>query len=328
MSNCEKQCTMQLFSGSFKILVAGGVSTTTGPAQITVEIINLDIASANCSYYPTFTGSNLVGAAGILDQQDQPLICGGGNDLFYSNFCFQLDGGSWVPSFNFSEPKMYSPIIKAPFKNTSRLFIMAGGYNPSTNSLLNIVEILTTSGWEVFTPSLPFAINAHCMVSLPYFGAMVIGGVTNGTYFGGTFIITNDNPLWTSGPSLKLARQYHACSRITNNSWNPKYSTIVVGGFNVNYLDSVEILDDNTNSWRNGPALPISVDGLSLVEDQRGGVIALGGALPSGMVNDLLYRLRNSEADKWELMPQKLKSPRKFFVAIIMPDYKVNCTYV
>ena len=309
------------------MLVVGGLSTASS-ATTTAEIINLDIASANCSNYPTFTDSNFIGAAGILDQQDQPLICGGANDLFYSNFCFQLNGVAWVPSFNFSAIKMYSPIIKAPFRNTSRLFLMAGGYSPSTGSLLNTVEILTTSGWEVFTPSLPFAINAHCMVSLPYFAAMVIGGVTNGTYFGGTFIITNDNPLWTSGPSLKLARQYHACSRITNNSWNPKYSTIVVGGFNVIYLDSVEILDDNANSWRNGPTLPISVSSLSLVEDQRGGVIALGGALPSGMVNDLLYRLRNSEADKWELMPQKLKSPRKFFVAIIMPDYEVNCTYV
>ena len=137
------------------------------------------------------------------------------------------------------------PIIKAPFKNASRLFMMTGGYIASTGSEVKTVEILTTSGWEIFTPSLPSTLISHCMVALPSFAAILIGGTTGGTTLAATYTITNDNPVWKSGPSLNIARRYHGCSRISNQSWNPKYSTIVVGGnAGSAVLNSVEILDD------------------------------------------------------------------------------------
>ena len=291
-----------------------------------MEIVKLDLLSANCPNYPSFPNSDLKGLAGMLDHQDEPLICGGCNDQFCSNFCYKLNGSTWTSSNTFSMAKMYMPIIKAPFKNASRLFMMSGGYFSGTS--VNTVEILTTNGWEIFTPSLPSAFHGHCMVSLPTFAAMQIGGTAGATIVGVTYIITNDKPVWTKGPILNFARQYHACSRITNNDWTPKYSTIVVGGINGAVLNTVEILDDESTSWRIGPPLPISVFGFSMVEDQRGGVISLGGYLSGAQPTNLMYRLRNSESTSWELMPHKLASPRAFFTAIMIPDFKVNCTYV
>ena len=57
------------------------------------------------------------------------------------------------------------------------------------------------------------------------------------------------------------------------------------------------------------------------------GVILLGCYPPSEQ-SSLMFQLRknNNGFLSWNEMPQKLKYPRTFSVAMLLPDYLVQCT--
>ena len=59
--------------------------------------------------------------------------------------------------------------------------------------------------------------------------------------------------------------------------FNAPFRIVVVGGNDGSYLSSVEILDEGSSEWRNGPELPFGIFYSQLVEDSNGGVILVGG---------------------------------------------------
>ncbi len=89
---------------------------------------------------------------------------------------------------------------------------------------------------------------------------------------------------------------------------------------------SVEVLDDVTGTWRIGPSLPITITGASMIQDNKGGVILIGGYSFQILKSlNTLYRLPHAAA-QWELMPQRLRSTRTFLIAFLIPDNITNCT--
>ena len=57
-------------------------------------------------------------------------------------------------------------------------------------------------------------------------------------------------------------------------------------------MSSVEILDEGSNEWRQGPDLPFGIFGGAMVEDPEGGVILIGGSAHSNPYYlDTLFRL-------------------------------------
>ena len=109
-------------------------------------------------------------------------------------------------------------------------------------------------------------------------------------------------------------------------------SIIVAGGYVYNGAVvghvSVEILDEGANSWRPGPSMPAPKWAGALVEDQRGGVVFVGGykALNVGTAN--IYRLRHGgPTARWEVLAQNLRQNNYGFVGLIIPDHLTNCTY-
>jgi hypothetical protein len=111
---------------------------------------------------------------------------------------------------------------------------------------------------------------------------------------------------------------------IRKDDKNPSLSIIAVGGIGLN---SVEILDENSSTWRLGPYLPITTYSAGIVADPRGGVIVIGGYTSSGLTTSL-YRLKHAGLfAQWELMTQKLKMGNYSFAAFLVPDTLVqNCT--
>jgi hypothetical protein len=115
---------------------------------------------------------------------------------------------------------------------------------------------------------------------------------------------------------------------IRKNNNDPSLSIIVVGGIGTGALSSVELLDENSLTWRLGPYLPVGIYGSGLVEDPRGGVILIGGYVSPGGKSSSLYRLKHGGLySKWVLMTQTLKAANYYMTAIIIPDILAqNCT--
>jgi hypothetical protein len=131
-----------------------------------------------------------------------------------------------------------------------------------------------------------------------------------------------------SGPPLKTARRQHSCARIRTDSQSTKFSIIVAVGLSVNSLQlfSVELLDETSNEWIEGSNLNAEIYASQMVEDPNGGVILVGGTSDSIPFEDTLYRLPHGGAGAvWIKMDQKLKIGRYWHVAILIPDYMVEC---
>jgi hypothetical protein len=71
--------------------------------------------------------------------------------------------------------------------------------------------------------------------------------------------------------------------------------------------------------------LPFNIGFASMVEDQTGGVILIGGSLSENVgMYDSIFRLSHAEAE-WEKLPQKLKLERSKHNAFLIPEEFVNC---
>ena len=133
---------------------------------------------------------------------------------------------------------------------------------------------------------------------------------------------------------MNLKRYGHACGRTFTNSLKTQYSIVAAGGIlqlgpagvTVTDTSSVEVYDYGAGSWRNGPSLPVTLCDASMIQDNNGGVILIGGySLALSKSLDTLYRLPHTAA-QWELMPQRLKTARFYPIAFLIPDNITNCT--
>ncbi len=84
--------------------------------------------------------------------------------------------------------KTNNAIVPSPFSTNSQDFFIVGGYGPISQT-----EVLTESGWQLFTPSFPVTVYHHCLLLLNSTAAIVIGGIQNTVTTANTYIITNGN---------------------------------------------------------------------------------------------------------------------------------------
>ena len=98
---------------------------------------------------------------------------------------------------------------------------------------------------------------------------------------------------------------------------------MVAGGFPDS--KTVEILNVQTNVWTSGPNLPTTIKQGSMVEHPDGGVVLFGGKAGGETVSNSVYYLPSLTSPVWILL-QPLQTARFGHVAIIVPDYVVNCS--
>jgi len=190
------------------------------------------------------------------------------------------------------------------------------------------VEILTKDGWEQFLPSLPVSSSENCMVLLNSTTVILIGGSQDGhSYSRDTYLFNtaSNNQEWVKGPRLQQNHEGHSCGRIRKDSSSNQFSVIVVGGYFASGF--VEVLDEGATKWRYGPSPVYGNHYGALVEDSAGGVILVGGRTDYTAYLDTLYRLSHAgEGNEWIKLPQKLKDPRSFHTAFLVPDDVVSCS--
>jgi hypothetical protein len=196
--------------------------------------------------------------------------------------------------------------------------LVTGGTNLFGNSV-NSAEILTEDGWESNIPSLPVTISFHCMVTVNSTTVMVIGGHQNDHNLGKTFYFTIGEESWTEGPELRNnIRMYHSCGKIRRDKDSQEMSIIVAGGNDNSYSLSVEILNKGSDEWQRGPKLPFGIEQAQMVEDQKGGVVLIGGWSSKNGELDTLYQLPHGGQDAvWTEMEQKLKTRRSTHTAFL-----------
>jgi hypothetical protein len=263
-----------------------------------IEVIDLKAPTEICNFISDFplVVRDPVGGIGF---DEMPLICGGelrSDDRTCSttngatNKCFILKGGSWTPSRPLNKARTGAAISPSPFRSKSKkLFvteghiashIVTGGHITSHIvtggrdgfSSLDTVEVLTEKGWEMVTPSLPVTIRGHCSVLLNETTVMVIGGyqskdrankssddISSHTFYLNT---EREEKGWVKGPSLRVARWHHSCSIVKVPDRGNDYGILVAGGYGegLQRLSSVEVLDNGSFEWREGPEL-VTVSG-------------------------------------------------------------------
>ena len=147
----------------------------------------------------------------------------------------------------------------------------------------------------------------------------VIGGADELDYTRNDVNIFNSVTMkWTLGAFLLEPRYSPTCAMILKNNQSQSLTQIVIGGSNDYYvrLLSVEIFDDQTNSWVYGPDM-IVYDG-TFVNDGNNGLFLIGGMF------DTFYRLRHA-GSQWEKMEIKIKTPRYSPIAFYIPSNMTNC---
>ena len=122
--------------------------------------------------------------------------------------------------------------------------ILSGGYTGS--NFLDSVEVFYTTGWEATFPSIPTTVYQHCMVSINDETLLVIGGIQGSEYSTKTYLYLSLIDVWMEGPPLNVARSRHSCGVIKGAADSDVSRVIVVaGGYNGEYLNSVEVFLTN-----------------------------------------------------------------------------------
>ena len=237
-----------------KVLVGLGLSSDGNGTEF--EVIDLESITNVCENIVPFPVI-VAGAVGGLGLDGRPLICGG----FDNPNCYSYDYNGWIQTFTMIQPKRdFSAASKSPYPYTSLL--VTGGYIPG-QIIHDSSEVLTQTGW-IQTPSMPAALENHCMVKVNTTTVMIIGGYSNSSSSPSTFYFNVDSETWIEGPPLNIARRFHSCGLIRKTG---KSSIIVIGGItNYVYLQSVEILDDGSTQWRYGPDFKFGICGTKLIE--------------------------------------------------------------
>jgi hypothetical protein len=286
----------------------------------TVEVIDLESSRATCKNLPNFP-IGVFGSFGGLGFEEKPLVCGGRSNGYYINECYTLKDNVWIQSADFKTKINGAAISPSPYPLTSHKLLATGGFNGSFQTTF---EVLTEEGWKTISPSLPLKISFHCAVLVNSTTLMIIGGSNSKK---NTYLFNSLNTKWSQGPQLKRERSYHSCGRIMKDNQSQETSIIVAGGESRNPLSSVEILDEGSNEWRQGPELPFEISFSQLVEDRNGGVVLVGGRNKSGDYLTTLFHLPHAGQDaRWRKMEQKLKSARYWHTAFLVPNDIVECS--
>lgn len=286
----------------------------------TSEIISVETSTvATCPSVPDFP-KLVFGSAGTLIQQKIPLVCSGYDERVS---CYLLKGNVWQQTGNLNQPRYRSAMLpRSPFQNPTHEAIIIGGFDS-----VNTMEVFHGTSWTIVGPTLPTIIGGTCAVYTNPTTIFLLAGNqgSSNPYSRNTYYLDSLKQIWVPGPQVANGRYNHACGRLLKNQNSLILSTIIAGGTNGGPMNSVEILDDDSGTWRAGPNLPVPTFGAPIFEDPRGGVIFIGGSTPNGYTGTL-YRLRHAGMNaNWETLAQISKLMYFNTVAIPIPDEIAQC---
>jgi hypothetical protein len=315
-----------------KLLVTKGDSSN--PSA--VDIVDFSNASTTCAYLPNIPGSiysyDTVGGLGF---QNEPIVCV--NEINVTK-CYSYVSGVWGQySYNVSVSRHWgSSVANANPSGTWKIATAGGDQTPTAGTT---IEYLTSTGWKMSTAKLPRRQWHNCMTAINSSTFFLFEGHNFDTNYQSqrTFFLNIDSNTVVEGPPIKIARERAGCSILNDRVTGGKY-IVIAGGYNSTYynyaspywyLNTSEILDLATLTWKMGPNIPIQLDSPQMIEHPQGGVVLIGGTTPTGPnsvgVTTGLYHLPTSSSTAWNTLPQKLKIPRSDTSAFFVPDSIVSC---
>ena len=311
----------------------GKVLVTTGiPYDSSVKTEVVDLANnAKCESLPNFPYEAFSATGGLIGQT--PVICGGSrwNNGVPDSYdqCFTLGPNGYEETFALKHPRlMYATV---PW-NSTHLWLTG----TDVNGVAEETEFLDLEHGITEGPTLPKRLSGHCMVKINDEKFMMIGGIdfANDHVARDTFIYDAVNDTWTQGPSLNNARFNPVCATYTKFCNHEEKYVVVAGGFINRRNDltvSTEVYDYVSNTWRQGPDLPLEMEGFNMVNTpDNNGVIIYGGLYRDGQsvlgLVEKFYRFICSVDDcTWLEMEQRLEVKRSYPTGILVPDDLVKC---
>ncbi len=309
-----------------KLLVTTGY-TLGGPTYVT-EIVDLENPDAVCddlAPFPENTSYWTAGVGGLLND-DKIFVCGDQN-------CYFLGNDTSINATTFLNFRKYDTAATTP--NRDGLWVTGG-------SSIKSIEVVVPGQNTTYGPELPNVMDSHCFIQLDQETYMLLGGraPSGGDAFSTdrTFFYHVGNGTFTPGPTLTRAKSEIMCGVIDILDGSSKL-VLVAGGYadsGGDGLDEVETwtldLESGMDSFTRlgNVTLPEKVSATGSVVSANGkSLIIVGGFVyngnPSEQGNLITISCSSPESCQAETMEQKLRVPRWQAVAMLVPDYLVNC---
>ena len=212
-----------------------------------------------------------------------------------------------------NKPRHFSNSVKMP---NGQIYVIGGEENSTEHH--DTAEMLTKNGSKLIR--LNKKLSRHCVVPVNDTTLLIIGGINDKESFSRkSFLYNTSSNKFSTGPPLMKGRQLQSCSKLNTNIF------VIAGGRDSwGGINTVEILDNINGQWYAGPTLPRKICCASMVEHPDGGVVLIGGQSHQTILNTLYYL--PSVDTEWVIMKQKLKTPRRFHSALMVPDSITHCS--
>lgn len=291
----------------------------------TTEVIDLEEnGNKTCSdlaqvQYPMY------GAVGqVMPNGLQALICGGYAYARASNQCILLDKDK-ARSFS----KLSTPRGNAAAAESEHGLLITGGMDHERHGLSSVEVISTEDGnSSILSSKMPDKMWLHTITKINEFRDIfiVIGGYRDGEGTSNATHIFDQFNIFRMGPYLQTARRGHSTGIITDKITNEDF-VVTCGGYDP-YTSTCEYLSANElTEWKYAPDLPHGRlwGQSSLTIDGELYVIG-GNVFDEWQYDGRIHKLSLMDGSfSWALLPQRLKTPRVYFVALAVPEEMVTC---
>ena len=233
------------------MLVATGMSASTGMPTEIIDLVNSSFACPNLGLFPREMHS---GVGSLIN--GKPFICGGGhNSTTNYGECYSLgENGDWIED---QVATLKTPRAQPATGSLTinKKLVVAGGWDGSKPlTTIELASLGTES--EILPFKLPVGLDAQpCVVSWSSDAFMLIGGRSNASYQDfatETYFIDIVNNTIINGPNLQTGRRHLVCEEMIINGSS---FIIVAGGIGATgILNSTEMLSKSAveNGWQPG----------------------------------------------------------------------------
>jgi N-acetylneuraminic acid mutarotase len=150
-------------------------------------------------------------------------------------------------------------------------------------------EILTGDGTSQPGPDMPAALDKHCQVQMGT-SVYVMGG--RGSSGASSSVFMLEGLVWREVSPMLTPRYDLTCIAYGGKIY-------ANGGYGGGSLSTVEIYDPVSNSWQQGPELPVTLYDAQVINHQDI-IYVLGGWVTEGLANTQVFTLSGGE---WQVVP-------------------------
>ena len=235
-----------------------------------------------------------------------PIVCGGWNSKgAYYDACFRYD----TVSKKWSESGWMSAGGKrhaAASVHPELGLVITGGHTGS--KVIRAVE--TTKDGRSFShniPDMPTPNHAHCQVTVDKNTIMTFGGCIIGNCnLKNVYKLDTRTKKWSRLPSLPTGRHAPICE-VVRERGVPK-RIVVAGGWSAGkYINTVEILDLTTLTWKKGSPYPVPAGYMGTVPFGDT-FITVGGYQQGVGAISTMYKYEPL-SNRWSRLPYRLSTP-------------------